>query len=230
MALTNGPDRARLGDVMTIRLAALLLALCGTAVAGCSSPPVRASLYGPQRKIGPADYAEVLRTWTHSARVYQSFDSKLFVNATLHSPELRRAFAQAFPEIYGHGGTVTRRELVDLTGDVEQFHTFFLAVYTADDKWNDLAMPDSIWHLSLIGSDEVVVDPSSIEIIRKDANLAAVYPYITTFDKIYLVRFPLTDAMSRLVLDPRSTSATLRIASALGVAELRWDLEPAPGG
>jgi hypothetical protein len=32
--------------------------------------------------------------------------------------------------------------------------------------------------------------------------------------------------MNRLVLDPHSTSATLRIASALGVAELKWDLIP----
>jgi hypothetical protein len=228
MALTNGADRAKLGAAMTIRLAAALVALSCTSVAGCAAAPARPSLYGPERKMGPGDYPEILRSWTRSARVYQGFDTKMFVSATLHSAELRRAFGMAFPEIYGHGGSVTRRELVELTGDVEQFHTFFVAAYTADDKWNDLAMPDSIWHLSLIGSDEVVVDPSSVEIIRVDANLTMVYPYITRFDRVYLVRFPLTDAMGRLVLDPKSTSATLRLASALGVAELRWELVPAP--
>ena len=55
----------------------------------------------------------VLKTWTRSAKIYQGLDSKMFVTATFHSPEFRRVFALAFPEIYGHGGNITRRELVD---------------------------------------------------------------------------------------------------------------------
>ncbi|MBN1960069.1 MAG: hypothetical protein JW841_03920 [Deltaproteobacteria bacterium] len=193
-------------------------------LASCSSTPL-ASLYGQQQNITAKDYRTILTRWTRSDRVYRNFDTKIFVTATLHAPEFRRAFALAFPEIYGHGGTITKRELVTLTGDVEQFHNFFIAVYTPDDKWNDLDQADSIWHLSLIGSnDKVAVDPASIEPIKIDANLREVYPYITKFDKAYLVRFPLTDAMHQLVLEPQSTSATLRIASAIGVAELQWKL------
>ena len=56
------------------------------------------------------------------------------------------------------GGTITRQELVDLTGDVEQSHTFFLCAYTPVYKWNDLDRRDSIWRLTLIGSDDVAVD------------------------------------------------------------------------
>jgi hypothetical protein len=204
----------------------LLLACCALVLAACAPPP-RASLYGSQKKITADDYESILARWTRSDRVYQGLDSKMFVTASFHSPELRRAFAIAFPEIYGHGGSITRRELVDLTGDVEQFHNFFLAVYTADEKWNDLAMPDSIWHLSLIGSEDVAVEASSIEIVRIDANLRAVYPYLGRFDRAYLVRFPLTDPMHRLVLEPKSSSANLRIASALGVASMVWELIPA---
>ncbi len=185
-----------------------------------------ATLFGPTPQPGPDDYAEVLETWTREDKVYQGLETKMFVTATFHTPQFRRAFAVAFPEIYGHGGNITRRELVDLTGDVEQFHNFFMSVYTAEPKWNDLSQSDSIWRLTLIGSEEVSVPPAQVIPIKIDANLTAVYPYITRFDKGYLVRFALADEMQRLVLDGKSNHVTLRIASALGVAELRWDIVP----
>jgi hypothetical protein len=204
------------------------LALVGfVGLAGCASSPPKASLFGPpSRKIAAEDYKDVLRIWTRSYKIYQGLENKLFASATFHAPEFRRAFAIAFPEIYGHGGEITRRELVELTGDVEQFHTFFLTAYTPERGWNDFAKQDSIWRINLIGSDEVAVDPAEVIPVKIDANIQAVYPYITRFDEAYLVRFPLTDAMHRLVLDPKSTSATLRLASALGVAEMRWELIP----
>jgi hypothetical protein len=212
-----------------MRRCSLLLLKCWPLLMVACVPHSRASLYGSQANLTAEDYAQTLDRWTRSDRVYRDFDTMLFVTATLHSSELRRAFALAFPEIYGHGGTITKRELVDLTGDVEQFHNFFIAVYTPNDKWNDLARPDSIWHLTLIGSDDkVAVDLSSIETVKIDANLREVYPYLSQFDKAYLVRFPLTDAMHHLVLEPQSTRATLRMASALGVAEMHWELQPAP--
>ena len=170
----------------------------------------------------------VLKTWTRSAKIYQGLDSKMFVTATFHSPEFRRVFALAFPEIYGHGGNITRRELVDLTHDIEQYLTFFVAAYTADRKWNDLAKPDSIWRLSLEGDDDVSVSPTEIIPVKIDANLRAVYPYIGRFDKAYLVRFKLADPMNRLVIKSSSDHFKLKVVSALGKANLQWLLEPLP--
>jgi hypothetical protein len=168
----------------------------------------------------------VLKTWTRSAKIYQGLDSQMFVTATFHSPEFRRVFALAFPEIYGHGGNITRRELVDLTHDIEQYLTFFVSAYTADRKWNDLAKPDSIWRLSLEGEDGISVSPTEIIPVKIDANLQAVYPYIDRFDKAYLVRFKLADPMNRLVVKASSDHFNLKVVSALGKANLRWLLEP----
>jgi hypothetical protein len=207
------------------RLAALLVLLA----AACSTPRP-AILHGPSQPLAAEDYTAVLETWTRSAKIYGGLETKAFMNATFHAPELRRAFAIAFPEIYGHGGNVTRRELVDLTGDVEQYNNLVIALYTPETKWNDLAKVDSIWRLTLIGSDEVAVGPSEIVPVKVDANLRAVYPYIGRFDKLYLVRFPLADPMGRMVLNNDSTSIRLRVASALGVAEMVWRLTVPAGG
>lgn len=183
-----------------------------------------AVLYGSESRLTAADYPAVLRTWSRSAKIYQGLDDKLFVTATYHAPELRRAFALAFPDIYGHGGKITRRELVDLTGGVEQHHNFLFAVYTPDNRWNDLGRDDSIWRLSLKGSSETEVGPDEVVPIKMDENLRAVYPYITRFDKVYLVRFPLVDPLQRLVIEGDATTISLRIASALGGANMVWQL------
>ena len=205
-----------------------ILSLVLLAIASGCHTPRQPTLIGPTRPISAKDYPDVLETWTRSTQIYRGLDNKLFVTATFHAPELRRAFAVAFPEIYGHGGEITKRELVDLTGDVEQYNNFFVAIYTPVMKWNDLAKADSIWRLTLIGSDEVAVDPKEVVAIKIDANLRAVYPYVGHFDKVYLVRFPLVDAMGRVALDDKTTHFVFRIASALGEAELRWDLATDP--
>jgi hypothetical protein len=191
---------------------------------GCRPPPV--SLQGSRKAFEASDYTNVLAHWTRSARIYHRFDTRLFVDATFHSPELRRAFAAAFPNIYGHGSLITRRELVELTGDTEEFHTFFIKLYTADPKWNDLAKADSIWHLTLSRCDgSVTVDPAEILAIKSDANLRAVYPYLGHFDKGYLVRFPLADTSQHLLISEDTTGFVLKIASALGEASMIWELE-----
>ena len=103
------------------QLLSLTLALL---VLNCAEPrPAR--LIGPESPPKPEEYTDILDTWTRKSSIYQVFDQKLFISATYHSPEFRRAFAVAFPDIYGHGGAITKRELVDLTGDVENFHNFF---------------------------------------------------------------------------------------------------------
>ena len=192
---------------------------------GCAGHPP-AVLYGKSEQFKPGDFPRVLETWTRSDRLYAGIENKLFLSATYHSPALRRAFAVAFPDIYGHGGEVTKRELVELTGDVEQFHTFFVTMYTPNTKWNDLAQDDSIWRVTLAGSDEVVVKPKEIVPVKIDANLQRVYSHIGRFDKAYLVRFALTDPLQAIVIGPKTRSFTLRAASALGAAELVWQLQP----
>ena len=203
--------------------------VCGlTALLGLDAcrPPRPASLNGSESPPKAEQYLEILSTWTRDSSIYQVFDQKLFISATYHSPEFRRAFAVAFPDIYGHGGAITKRELVDLTGDVENFHNFFITLFTPEVKWNDLAKNDSIWRITLVADDEVSVEPTEILPIKVDENLKAVYPHIDHFDKCYLIRFPSTDMMQRLVITPKTKHFKIRIASALGSSEMAWKLSP----
>jgi hypothetical protein len=192
-----------------------------------------ASTLLPSGKDAKAVFLKELKAWTRHDKIYQGLDNKLFISATYHAPDFRRAFAIAFPDIYGHGGKVTGRELVDLTGGIEQHHNFFVATYTPNVRWNDFARDDSIWRISLYstaqgseGVGQAEVAPDEIIPLKVDENLRAVYPYISRFDKIYLVRFPLKDAWDRPIVDSHSSQMVMRVASALGVATLRWPAHP----
>jgi len=193
-----------------------------------------ASTLLPQGKDAKAVFLKELKTWTRHDKIYQGLDNKLFISATYHAADFRRAFAIAFPDIYGHGGKITRRELVEMTGGVEQHHNFFIATYTPNVRWNDFSRDDSIWRISLYstaqsndGLGQAEVAPTEIIPLKIDENLRAVYPYISRFDKIYLVRFPLKDAWDRPVVDSHADEMVMRVASALGVATMRWRMNPA---
>lgn len=211
---------------------------------GCVALMVSCSAYVPPRpgslavpKLGPNGedpkqaFLRELRTYTRHDKIYKGLDNKLFITATYHAPDFRRAFAIAFPDIYGHGGKITRRELVDMTNGVEQHHNFFIATYTPYVRWNDFSRDDSIWRMSLYsksrndnGLGEAEVAPDEIIPLKVDENLRAVYPYVGRFDKIYLVRFPIRDAWQRPLVDGNTSEVVLRVASALGVGTLRWPM------
>lgn len=121
-----------------------------------------------------------------------------------------------------------------MTGGVEQHHNFFIATYTPNVHWNDFSRDDSIWRMSLYskgpkgdGQGEAEVAPDAIIPLKVDENLRAVYPYVSRFDKIYLVRFPLVDAWQRPLVGSHTSEVVLRVASALGVASMRWPMRAA---
>jgi hypothetical protein len=191
---------------------------------GCVSPQL-ASLAPASTPLQKGDYGPVLKTWTRQEEIYQGFDVRLFLHATYHAPAFRRAFAIAFPDIYGHGGEITRRELVDLSGNIENYHTFFVSAYTPEKKWNDFEQEDSIWRFSLIGDGSVEVGPEEIVLIKIDENIKTVFPYIDRFDQVYLIRFPMVDELGQTVVGPSTEKFQIKIVSALGQAHLTWELE-----
>jgi hypothetical protein len=207
---------------MMVRSTVLCAALL-TGIVACA----RHSAPNAAPAITQDNFRDVLAKWSRSTKVYSGLDARLFVTATYHTPEFRRAFASAFPDIYGRGGEVTKRELVELTGDVEQFNTFFIVAYTPAQGWNDFEKTDSIWSIKLRNGDGAEVLPHEVIAVKTDENLRTVYGHLDQFSKAYLVRFPLTDPMGRILIDACTKTFTLRIASALGAAELNWQVATA---
>lgn len=190
---------------------------------GCASPDPLA--LKPRSGLTADDYGEVLDQWTRHDEVYDALESVMFVHATFHSPEFRKVFLLRFPDVYGPGSDEARR-LALTDPSAELFHEFFVSASTSDIRWNDFAKGDeSIWRISLVGEDGESV-AGEVERVKPTANIQRIYPYITHFARTYLVRFPLTGVNGEPIITRSTSSVRLRIASALGTAEMEWALAP----
>ncbi|MEL6189010.1 MAG: hypothetical protein AAFU79_30690 [Myxococcota bacterium] len=203
------------------RLAAVGCAL--TAGMGCASTPDPLSL-APTETLEAQDYPEVLSRWTRSAEIFDGLFSVMYLNASFHAPELRKAFLLRFPESYGRGSDEAER-LTLANPDAETHWEFFLSASTPHQAHNDLARPDSIWRVSLRADGGPEVE-ARVRRVDLNANLRVFYPYVTPFASGYGLEFPLTTLEGTPLIRPETRKVVLRVASALGSAEMEWALSP----
>lgn len=197
---------------------------------GACAAPMRPTLR-PAAPLNASQYEQVLDLWTRKGTVYAGLvEHKMTAKGTLITPMFRQAFAAKFPEIYGYGSQVTRRELVELGGKAEESVNFFFSVYTPKDKWNDLHKPESIWHVTIrrVASEDAPDEPGqgadavSIERVKIDENLRTVYPHLTAFDEGYVVRFPPIGKDDKPLLGDGASYLRVRIASSFGAVAMTW--------
>lgn len=208
----------RVGFAPWVLAGALLT--CGS----CASEQRPLSLQPPE-DINSESYEEVLQKWTRSDKVYRDgLDSILFVHATFHSPEFRKAFLLRHPDVYGRGSEAARR-LALISEGAEESLEFFFSATTSEMAWNDFDKPDSIWRVTLSSDHAESVDGTVVR-LRTTANLRVIYPYISDFARTYAVRFPLSTVTGEPLVAAYTKKFTLRFSSALGAANLEWDLVP----
>lgn len=201
------------------RAATLIVAM---AVSSCAGDP-RPLTLRPDPTIRPEDYEDVLERWTRKAEIYDVIQPIAYIRATLHSPEMRKAFLQRFPDVYGPGSEEARRlTLADPSAETKW--AFFLSASTVKQSYNDFQRPDSIWRVTLRADDGPVVD-AQVRAIPLNANLRVFYPYLTPFASGYGLEFPLTVDGEPLI-GPETRRLVLRLSSAIGETELVWELGP----
>lgn len=202
-------------------LATLVLA---TSLTACShAPPMPGRFDSTGADVRAEDYPHVYASWTRDNRMYDGLENKVFLAASFLTPELRTAIRTAYPDVVGHGSVVTRDEL---TNAQSAPNTFFLSVYTADRRWNDLDKPKTMWRLSIM-TDNGMVDATEVIHVRMDANLREIFPVIGRYDECYLVRFPQIASSSdgdKQLIDDKVTAVKLRMAAAIGETILTYDM------
>ena len=194
------------------------LAALAVALGGCGlfpRQPVPTTLEG--------EWAAQRDRFTRSGKAYDRLDDQVFVTATYQAPAVRVARAKRLAE--WKAMTVEEREqlLAAERADGERWEEFLIAFYTNDRDANDLASTRSVWRLALVvdGAGEFL-PVARPEIVRSDATVTGLYPYVGKFDVVYRVRFPRWKGERPLPEVP----FTLVAAIALAKVELRFDGAP----
>ncbi len=161
--------------------------------------------------------------FTRSAKAYDRLDDQVFLTATYQAPSVRTARVERLAEWKAMTAEERDALLAAERAEGEQWEEFLVAFYTNDRNANDLASTRSVWRLALVvdGAGEFL-PVARPEIVRSDATVTGLYPYVGTFDIVYRVRFPRWKGERPLPEVP----FTLVAASALAKVELRFDGAP----
>jgi len=103
-------------------------------------------------------------------------------------------------------------------------HTFWVAIYTWDEDWQDLDEANPTWTITFINDRGLQVAPTKISAISvSSAEIWQFFRSITPWSHLYEVRFPRHNEGVELI-DSDTTWFMLHFSSILGSLNLRWEL------
>ena len=198
--------------------AALLVALAG-AVTACGAPAV--TLEEGPREYVDTDYDTVLKRWTReeSLILFDELEKALTVTATFESWDFRWAYVIRYATDYRLTIPQRQRLLSEYLNETRKHHQFFVALYGANQRQNDLTQEDSAWIVRLIDSTGNEVAPEQIVAVKRPNILERrYYPYNTVWRKAFRITFPTRSSDGRPTISPKAEWMGLRFAGAWGLS------------
>ena len=170
-------------------------------------------------------YKAVLMKWTREAPIYRGLDLELMASVTFKSPEFRDAYANEYARTYKLGRKEKEKLIKDQKEASLTYNDFIMAAYVPDKEWNDFNKKNSIWKIYLNAGNEKKIIPLEIRKIKKiDAVIIHFFPYINTWESIYLVRFPVKfPKTDKNIIDDTCSNIKIVITSVLGTTEMVWN-------
>jgi len=178
----------------------------------------------------PMVYQTALERWTRESRIYDGLETKLISKATFKSAAFRQAYTAEYVRLYRLKAAEFEKMAADQAEAAAAYHDFIVAAYVPQKNWDDFSKDPSMWKLYMTTDGVSQIKPLEIrKLKKKDPILAYFFPYITTWNSVYQVRFPILDPQTgdRLIEDEQG-AVTLVMNSVLGSAEFQWQLNMKP--
>lgn len=173
-------SRNALRRACAIGAAVLLLAGCG-ARAGTQY----------EKDAGSPGYARTTEKHTRTKEVRDGLDTRFIVSATWLSMEWVRAFSGEYADIYYLDSARKEKVTAQWKAESESHVRFFVALFTPDDRENDLDKSGTLWSLRLVRGDGKDFEPVYV---RKSGlrteEIARFFPYSGTWYRAYEAAFP----------------------------------------
>ena len=138
-------------------------------------------------------YTDARDDWTRDAKVWEDFESRLFMDATLKTESFRREYVREYARLFSMTAAQTEAMLEAELADESKYHVVVAAIFVAEREWAELDPRDGIWDVRLQDDQERWVRPLQITRIDTDNPLwRRMYPYIDRHDHFFELRFPKT--------------------------------------
>jgi hypothetical protein len=194
---------------------AVCAAAAALAFAGC------AFNRAPQPQPSKGEWAQQRDDATRRDLLYDGLNHRATGTATFLSVPVREARASRLAKWLGWTQEELDARLAQERSEAAEGEEFFLSLYTAEPKDNDLDAPKSIWRVSVRVDGEDIVS-SKVTAIDREATVVMLFPYIGPFDTLYRVVVPAAPSGALA-----GRKFTFELASARGKLLLDFG---APGG
>lgn len=169
----------------------------------------------------PDVFVEEREAWTQDTKVYDGFETRLEVRATLKTASFRRAYVKAYAQIYDLDPGSESRLLEIEVADGQRSIVILAAVYTPDFALNHLARSRGIWEVRLENSAGNHVRPSIRRLNPSNPTWARLFPQLRRHETLYELRFERITEDGTPFAGP-GEPLELVISGAPAKARLRW--------
>lgn len=199
--------------------AGLILA---AALPGPGCGPRVAAVY--EKVLGSPSYRGTTEALTRTKEVRDGLDTRFIFSATWLSPEWVRAFTAEYASIYYLDGARKEQVVARWRGESDRYERFFVALFTPDDRLNDLDKRDTTWSLRLVGRGEK--DHAPVYVKRTDLRpeeVSRFFPHVGTWSRAYEVAFPKEGGEAAAQEKTAGPRFKLVLTGVQGRAVLAWD-------
>ena len=200
--------------------AVLLAAFAAVSGAGCGSRV--ATVY--EKVLGSPTYERTTEAFTRTKEVRDGLETRFMFSATWLSPQWVQAFSEEYAKIYYLDTARKDQVVARWKGESEKYERFLVALFTPDDRLNDLEKPGTTWSLRLVGRDEK--DYAPVYVKRTDLRPEEVtrfFPSVGTWSRAYEVAFPKEGGKGAVPEKSVAPRLKLVLSGVQGRAVLAWE-------
>ncbi|MEZ4268098.1 MAG: hypothetical protein R3F39_17165 [Myxococcota bacterium] len=136
------------------------------------------------------NYEKTRRRWTKRVETYESFESRLFVKATLKTADFRAAYVDGYGTIFALD-QATRAGLLEgeLAEDAKE-HVVIISSFANSLDWEDLDPKAGIWDVRLENDAGRALRPTQMKRLdESNPTWKRLFPYLEFHDRLYEVHF-----------------------------------------
>lgn len=203
------------------RLLLVLAPVLAVAVVSATCGTRATTLY--EKVVGSKRYARTTEAFTRTKEVYDGLQTRFILSATWLSPQWIQAFSEEYANIYYLDAERRRRMIGEWREESAAYERFFVALFTPDERTNDLDQAKTLWALRLVRGDEVDFRPVYVHRTGlRPAEVSRFFPYANSWFRAYEVAFP-KEAGERVERKAGAPRFKLVLAGVQGRAVLVWN-------
>lgn len=206
-----------------VRPGAFLLAAaivsCAILSGGCGTRAM--TLY--EKVLHSQRYARTTDAYTRTKEVHDGLETRFILSSTWLSPEWIQAFSEEYANIYYLDTERKEQRIGWWQGESEKYERFFVALFTPDDRTNDLDKEATLWTLHLVRADEVDFQPVYVrKTSLRPEEVSRFFPYSGVWYRAYEVAFP-KEAGEKVDAETTASRFKLVLSGVQGRAVLVWN-------